>query len=396
MCAAKLGMLGDGSWTANTQRPYSWREEWFRLNPNGDSPLNAILSKTRSAGTATDARHGWFMKRRAARRLQINGGTLTAAATSITVVSDGKFTRDGVLLRNERTGEVMRSTADGTDTGITVERGVVSAGIALADQDYLYIIGNSTRQGANTPTAVSYGGVDEYNYVQTFRNPISISRMGALTKYRTGDARQDKRMDALDMHMADLERATIFGQRSVDTTDPDKPEYTMGGIISYLTTNVYPNQGALSQDAWDDILVSLGNYGSSERVAFCGSTALSAINRLAAGRGRIELLPSASTYGIDVHRYETTGIVLNLIRHPEFCAHPEYTKAMLILDMKNIGFVPFIGGDTRLVPRIGDPYKNNPAGTDAYVEEYMTDCTIVVDFEETHAWIPGLTGWNGN
>jgi len=41
---AFLGMRGNGDW-ATDQRPKNWREGILFLFPNGDSPLNAILSK---------------------------------------------------------------------------------------------------------------------------------------------------------------------------------------------------------------------------------------------------------------------------------------------------------------------------------------------------------------
>jgi hypothetical protein len=113
------------------------------------------------------------------------------------------------------------------------------------------------------------------------------------------------------------------------------------------------------------------------------------VTRYAKREGKIELVPADTTYGLAIDKYITNGIVINLIRAPDFCAHPAYTQNALILDMKNIDYCPF--EDTRLVPRIGDPNKNNPLGTDAYVEEYMTDCTLQLDFEETHAWLQGLT-----
>ena len=38
-----LGMRGTGDWVTN-QRPENWRQQFFKLYPNGDAPLTAILS----------------------------------------------------------------------------------------------------------------------------------------------------------------------------------------------------------------------------------------------------------------------------------------------------------------------------------------------------------------
>ena len=110
---ATLGMRGTGSF-ADDHRPENYREKYLMLEPNGSAPLTAILSMLPSEGTDDPEFHN-FRKDLPEFRFT-HSGTATNSGTTLTASSatDASFIRIGMLMRNFRTGEVVKVTAKPT------------------------------------------------------------------------------------------------------------------------------------------------------------------------------------------------------------------------------------------------------------------------------------------
>ena len=117
------GLRGTGQFTSDF-RPKNYRELFTLLEPNGNAPLNALLSMTSSEAT-DDPEFKNFRDELPARALVVNGA-VNNSATSITITNNnaGTFAVAGTLIVNSATNEVMRCTADSTATTLTVERGI--------------------------------------------------------------------------------------------------------------------------------------------------------------------------------------------------------------------------------------------------------------------------------
>src|SRR4030095_15611584 len=103
--AAILGLRGTAQCTSD-ERPNNYREKILQIFPNGEAPLTAMLSMTKSQST-NDPEYHWWEKRLPLRRMVQTGGGL---ATDVTVNVSAN-TRDavkGTILLNETTGEHMK------------------------------------------------------------------------------------------------------------------------------------------------------------------------------------------------------------------------------------------------------------------------------------------------
>ena len=152
------GLRGTGQFDT-TFRPRNYRELFTLLEPNGNSPLNALLSMGQSESTNDPAFRN-FRDELPERRMTVNGAVASTGTGNETITLDAdnenKFAIAGSIVVNAATGEVMHVTADTTGTSLAVTRNVGGTAHAIADNAELFIAGFAAQEGADTPTAVSF------------------------------------------------------------------------------------------------------------------------------------------------------------------------------------------------------------------------------------------------
>lgn len=383
------GLRGSGSFTTD-ERPQNWRELILLLFPNGSAPLTAIMSMLKSEGT-DDPQFNWWDKRLPLQRMIVSGAQ-TNVDTTIEVVSGARDAVKGTILINERTLELIRVTTDPTnDTALVVERswGTVIA-TAMNDTDPITIVGNVHEEGTGVPTARSYAPVKRFNYTQIFRTSLFLTRTARRTRLRydgSGPYREAQR-EALSLHSIEMEKAFIWGD-PVEVTGADlgMPMRSTGGILQFLTTNkggAFAVNAALSETVWDNLLESVFRYGSNDKLLLAGSTLINAISGIAKKGGVVNLTPASNTYGMAIMEYKCPFGTLYIKNHPLLSQHPVYRKNGLILDTSNLIYRAL--DDTRFIKN-----RQNP-GDDASKDEFLTECGLELHFEETFAYIEGVTG----
>jgi hypothetical protein len=395
---AVLGLRGTGDFSSD-ERPKNWRELLLYLFPNGQAPLTALLSMMPSEGTDSPE-FNWWEKRLPTQRLRVNNvAHIAAGGTTIVVDSGAKDCVKGTLLLVE--GTEVGTTADNeilyvsvdptTDTSLTVTRswGTVPAN-AINDNEFLTIIGNVNEEGASTPTAKAYAPTKLTNFTQIFRMPLYLTRTARRERLRwdsTGPYREAKR-EALSLHSIEMEKAFLFGDAVESTGSLGKPMRSTKGITNFITTNkgtaVFDVAGTLTEAELDIIMEAVFRYGSSEKLALCGSTFMRAITGIAKAGSNINRVPTDTTYGMGIYEYLSPSGNLMLKSHPLFNQHDEWRKNALIIDTKNIKYRPL--DDTMFIKN----RQNN--GEDASKDEFLTECGLEVWYEETHAYITGVTG----
>ncbi len=430
--AAFLGMRGSGDW-ATDQRPKNWREAILFLYPNGDVPLTAIMSKMREE-IVNDPEYNWWTKKLPDQAGAVSGiytdVALSSAYTSGGAAGDvlylkmaeavAKEFRVGhqVLMRDasdytvDVNGKVTARATNGASSYIAVKllEADDNSSFAhdLSDCDRVLVVGNINAEGAIMPSGISYDPTKYYNLTQIFRTPLSITRTARLTKLRTGDAYKEMKREALELHGLDLERAFIFGIRTEGTGDNGKPERTTGGLLwfmrSYVPTNVndYSLNSSYSGKAWLDVgggkewldayLEQLFRYGSSEKLALCGSGALLGLTRLAESGAHININSGVTTsYGIKVDEWKTPFGSIYLKNHPLMSVETTTRYSMLILEPKNLVYryitdTTFYGeGEARQAAP--GTNTNRKDGTD---EEFLTECGLELHHPDVFMFLNGV------
>jgi hypothetical protein len=419
---AFMGMRGTGDWVTD-QRPKNWRQMMLLLFPEGDMPLNAILSKMPEEST-NDPEFNWWTKNLADQGGAVTGiftnTNLTTAYTSGGVIGQNVFVRTSELVASEFRrghtvllrdashrdmtvfGKVLGVTKNGASSYITVslvepdDNGSLTD---LSDADQILIVGSSNPEGGPMPDAISYDPVKVSNFTQIFRTPLEITRTAKKTFLRTGDPYKEKKREALQYHGIEMERAFWWGVKSEVTGSNGKLERTTDGIRQFIKTYAPANISdyALDPDfnaeTWlvggerwlDQKLELLARYNTSEWLAFAGSGAVLAINNLAKASGQLNLTPESTSYGLQVRNWITPFKTLKLMIHPLFSANSIDRNTLAILSPSNLKY-RYID-DTEFY---SDDMHHGRQRIDGLSEEWLTECGLEMHHPVKFMYLTGL------
>lgn len=414
---AVAGLRGTGDF-ATDERPKNFRETILFLDPNGDAPLTALMSKMGSEST-DDPEFAWYEERMDAVRLQLNGAIADGVATAFTVDADGTandvgtadanglqgalavgagdlllYVGTAAVPLNTGLGEIVLVTANpSTDTALTVARGSRgSTAAAMADNGILVKIGNINEEGATSPKAKSRNPAKKFNYCQIFRTPYSITNTVKETKFRTGDPLKNERKRKMFDHSVDLEEAFMFGRRFEDTGANGKPRRSTGGLNAFLTSNrtIFGGAGpAFSEDNFLDaispVFTRSGAGAGNERIMFVGNTALTALNKLArnSSSSRITHSESIKVYGMALQKWILPQGTVYLRTHPLMNTDPVFKRSAFVVNPKGIKYRPL--RDTKFKDNI---QANNADSTEG---EWLTEAGLEVQHESTMAYLGNLS-----
>ena len=379
------GLRGTGQFTTDF-RPKNYRELFTLLEPNGNAPLNALLSMTSSEATDDPAFKN-FRDELPARALVADGAATNSATTiKITNNNAGTFAVAGTLIVNSATNEVMRCTADSTATALTVERGIGGGAAAIADGANLFIAGTAYEEGATSPTGISFDATVAENFTQIFRTAFTVTETLRATNLRTGDKEDEMATKALKLHMQDIERAMFFGKKSEANGSTAQPTRFTGGLINTIT-NVNDRStasGVMTEDQFDRSLIEdVFAFGSNQKIMFCGAKVAGHLQKF--GKDRWQPTVVEGTYGVNLTRYATFAGDLMVHLHPQFRQVPGMENAAVIIDFPHLKYRFMEGRDTQL---LRDRQSND---MDAVKHEYLTECGLELLQDKTHAYIKG---WN--
>jgi hypothetical protein len=383
--SAVLGMRGTGQFTTDF-RPTNYRELFTLIEPNGTAPLNALLSMSASEST-DDPKFNHFRDELPARVLTVNA-TLDNVVTALTVtnISDNNFVVPNVLLLNTTTNEIVRATANGASTSITVARGVSgSTAAAMAAGQKLVIVGSADVEGGNKPNAVSFDPTTDYNYTQIFKTGLSLTNTQKATFLRTGNKESEMVTKALKLHMADIERAMFWGKRFEENGSSAQPRRFTGGLFNMITNvtdaaSGFATANTIVENEFDRLLIeNIFAWGNKQKLAICGPRVISNLQKIA--KGRWQPTQVTGSYGVSMTNYSTFAGDLNVMLHPMFRQIPGFDSTMLVLDMPYVKYRYLDGRDTQLKR---DVQANDADATEHY---YLTECGLELSQGRPHAVI---------
>lgn len=392
--AAIQGMRGSGEFSSDF-RPKNYRELFTLLEPNGNAPLNALLSMGSSEST-DDPEYKNFRDELPDRVLTVNGAVASTSTTSITIDAgdDNKFAISGSIIINQTTGEVMQATADTTATTLTVTRNIGGTSHQIADNAKLFVSGYAAAEGASSPTAISFDASVVSNYTQIFRTAFQVSNTLSSTYLRTGDKMDESMTKALKLHMSDIERAMFFGNKHEANGSSSAPTRYTGGLVNSLTnvvdiTTDYASYGGasagkMSEEGFDSLLMStVFKYGSNQKIAFVGETVANQLQQM--GKDRWQPTSVEGSYGVNLIKYTTFAGDLMVHLHPQFRQLDHMKNAMVIVDFPYLSYRYLEGRDTQLLENRQSP------DADSVKHEYLTECGLELLQDKVHAYVKG---WN--
>lgn len=383
--AAVLGLRGTGSFSSD-QLPENFRETMLYLFPNGSAPLTAILSKLKSEATGHPV-FNVFTKALPSQITLVAGSAPDDNDTTVTVTTgDGTIFKGGHIVKNLRTLEIFWVSSISSDT-LTIARGKGAAAAAMTTGDELLIIGSAYPEGDSVPDAISYDPDIVTNYCQIFRTVGNLTKtVSAETTFRTGKQMTEEKREKLELHSIEMEKGFMFGGGVSTTGTNGQPLRTTKGLANFISTNVsdYSSSG-LSLKDWNNFLSDVFKKGSNEKLLLCGNTFLNVLTQMALNNFTIEATPTTDTYGMRMRNYTTPFGDLQIKTHPLLNESATLSASGFILDTKYLVYRYLNGRDTQFHPDVADK------GDDADKFEYLTECGIEVQFEETHGYITGVS-----
>lgn len=430
-----FGMRGSGNWSAD-ERPKNWREKILEMDPNGDTPLMGLLSKTKSE-TTDDPEFSWWEESLAGQAGDLvdsglykeqslataygagdailAGGTLYAKVDEATVnqVREGHI----VLLRyynvdapdssRDRRGKVVGRISNGGASvlAIKMRQADVASATNLSTANRILVIGNSNPEGGSMPDGIQYNPTKRVNYTQIFRTPLRFT--GTALSMKTRDTNDYKRQKAqvLKYHGLEMEKALIFNGAPLEEPGSNgKPERESGGLKYWIETYAAANVDNFCRSAdvaasttwlnggntWLDLqLEKIFKYGRNKKLALCGTGALNALNGIAKQYGTIQLTPRDRVYGLSVVEWVTPFGVLDLMTHPLFSHEKTENTSMMIVEPENIKVRPLEGRDT-FYKKDDRLERGGAGGVDGIEEEYLTEIGWEINFPETMGMLTGL------
>lgn len=396
--AAVAGLRGTGDWGAD-ERPKNFREMIMWRNPNGVTPLFALMSKVGKQSTS-DYEFNWWDEPVTIIRLQVNfaagygaGDTLITVdtadpSTSAPELAWGNATHltEGDILMvepaneaNWATTEYLKVVSVQSATQFTVLRGQLgSTAAAIADDRFLLKVGSAFGDGTSEPKATSRNPVKYTNFTQIFKTTYDITGRAVNTTIRTGDPLANEKKRRSTDHSKDIEFAMMFGRKSESIDSNGKVISTTDGLRRQIpsdTTTIFG--GALTVNSFLDAAYKVFNWESdagNSRVMLCGNGALNIMNKTFRGdtNTEIQFMGKMKQYGMEMMEVGLPQGSLYLKTHPLMNRHATYTNAAFLVDFSALKWRPMKGRDTKF----NDNIQNK--GEDAQRGYWMTDAGLQV------------------
>jgi len=361
---------------ASFRRKVNMKDGLAELEPD-INPLLLFLRKT-AKGSIKDPKWNWLEHDRFGDTVQASG-THTDSDTTINV-DDATLGAPEMLVRNQRTDEVVRIGAIGsatTWTGCTRSVGATAAA-AMLDDDYFTILGTSFAENSSTPTPRSKAATTGFNYTQIFRDTFGAS--GTLIQtdlYGANKIMNERAAQSSREHQLFLEKTLWFGEQS-EVTSGTFPVRTLGGVDEFAT-QTYDFGGSFSMQAAFDALEVGMRYGSNSKMLFCSRGTASNISLEALDK--VRNTDSTKTFGINISMLESPHGKVAIVRH-DLLVGNQYGKRSYLLDMKNFRYLFLRGRDTALYEGL----ETN--GTDGEIHGFLTECTLERMHATTHqVWL---------
>lgn len=207
--------------------------------------------------------------------------TIDDSATSLDV-ADANIYQVNTLLRSEN--EVMRVTALADADTLTVSRGYAGTSAAAHSSKRVYSIGSADPENSTAPAGIQDAAARLYNYVQTFTRGVNLSANEIAQASTEGNPLVGQTRRRFIEINRELARAFFYGVRYEDSSNKI---HAMGGLKTFVTTNVTNVAGALTLAAIDAKILQIVNAGGDPKVLVVSPTQKQKLDALDANSVRI-------------------------------------------------------------------------------------------------------------
>jgi len=386
------GQVGPSAATSfSGERIQDMDENIRKLRPD-DTQFTTMTSRTTSR-VATSEKVNW-LEEDDFPRVVTSSAALVGDTTINLTAGDGKKVMGNDMLRNMRTGEMIRIVSVATDAA-TVARGIGSiAAAAVNAADAWLVTGDAQPQGSDFPTPRYLARVLGFNYTQITRTTWGFTRTDTNINKYGGKEPQKEAVRKAREHKKKWEEIGFFGARSFTAQAPpeNNPRGTAGGMVEFIWGSKVDSAGALTPTFFDTFLMNVMAYGSANKVLFCAPTValcMAQWNRSGMG-SQWEPTPD-NVHGVHVDAFISGayGYRIPVVVKKAWSEFPVANKGYggyaFLVDMDYVERRPLQDADTKLLT------GRQPNGKDSYNAEYLCEATYEIAQPQAHGLIIGVT-----
>ena len=386
--ANTTAILGGGTdWPGRRVRDVS-NKIWLLDAQN--TALTTLLRNIRKKHV-TDPKFEWYEDAFVNQYATASVEDATLTDQTITV-NDGTLFRAGDVWLNNDTAELLfvDSVAANIVTFVRGVSGTTAAAINTAD--LLFYIGNAMPEGSLARAPLTTQTTEKYGYTQLFKEDFEISKTADTTKLWGGPQRQYLRQKHGIQHTRDIEKAFWLGKvgqvlptsaTNLLASHKGGLSYLTDGVFAKVTTNIADDSSGYTNAEFETDLESYMRYGPSTKFLFCSPSACSTIDKW--GRDAIQTIPSDTTFGIVIKRYQSSHGNINIIYNKLFqdwtntnaASSYDIGTAAVMLDLEQLTYC--YKRDTRLEMGIQENDK------DSVEDQYLTEAGLCLKQEKHHA-----------
>lgn len=322
-------------------------------------------------------------------RSTIGTAVLVGDAAMAVATGTGTYFAKYDLWRNTTTGEVVEVTTTPAADSVAITRSIgriPAAGMSVGHE--LIRIGSAYPQWGDLGDIKIVKRILGYNQTQIYRTPLGFAGTEIeIETYGEGDPMHEITKKAVEHQML-LENSWFFGARDFVVASPNSKGY-MGGMYEFVQTNVFPAQGAMTRAKIDTRLTAAFQYGTNDKVIFAAPQPAAWLSGLVADNW-VQAPPGTRVYNSKVDgfisgAYGTNVPIIVKKQWGRYGATGEgIGTMMMIVDMGYVRRRPMRNRGTQLLRNRQSP------GRDGVIHEYLTETSMEVAQELTHAI---TTGW---
>lgn len=374
---AVAGLRGTGTadW-ATDERPKNFREMILWRDPNGMTPLTALMSKM-AEESVDDPEFAWYEEELKPIRIKVSAIATTGQAALTIDTAEDATALDlvaGDLLMVEKLEvaasaypfEIVEVSADpSASNALTVTRGAANTTANTAQiitNAFLLKIGSAYEEGSGAPESTSRKPSKYFNYTQIFKTTYRLTNTAKETRFRTGDpVKNDKKRKMFD-HATALELAMLFGTKHETTGSGNKPKRYTGGLYHYLAAAYHVTNNpcikiwtttAVTEEDILDAVYTVFDYGytgaGNERIGLAGNGFLNMLNKivLADSGTRINYEGTIKVFGMELQKWVLPQGTIYLRTHPLMNVNTRFTNGCFLINPAAIKYRPLRNRDTK-------------------------------------------------
>lgn len=379
-----------------SERVIDMADRIAELEPN-NAPFVAILRRIGKV-KAKSPKVEW-LEAQSMPRFDTLSASATSAATTLGATNSSRF-RVGDGVRVTETGEFIQITGVSA-SAIGANRGIGGTAAASATSAAgLYIVNNANAEGATLRSIKTVKLDNQYNYCQIIREPIGVTGTMLWSDIYGQYANERVRLQHQHgmEHERQIEATAFWGARKEDLTTSGSPLRFAGGLFEFISTNKTNVGGQLTRSSWETFLRTGFRYGSDRKAFFCSPRISAAIDSFAwGGSGSLVTTSSnspssqnvvnynspASEFGVNVKTYTCSQGVVDIIMKRHWHDSADLTGDGFLVDMDHVKMA--VGRDTKLL------LERQANDADKVEDEYLTEVSFLIENEQTHALMTGVT-----